>query len=260
MFETYAIYCLKRRWVDINQNLYLLIMETTISKPVNLFLEFLRKTAKEAPAKILITLAVLFIYYFVPLILLLKWHLMLSLMLIAPVFVCAAVFLTQPATTSGQLEEKQDHNSMRYLVAATIISQISVMIEWALGDNHVFVWNFSTITGAALMFCGLSLRVRTIMELGKYFDNSVRILTDHILIKTGPYSVVRHGSYSGIYILALGIAVYFSAWWGLGISVVVLGLAYHYQIEHEEKALLAAFGDDYKKYCEKTYRMFPWIW
>ncbi|KAK2466645.1 hypothetical protein APHAL10511_000903 [Amanita phalloides] len=59
------------------------------------------------------------------------------------------------------------------------------------------------LTGAAVMavplgIIGAAIRAWCYRELGKHFTYELTIRKDHNLITTGPYSVVRHPSYTGV--------------------------------------------------------------
>ncbi|KAF5325227.1 hypothetical protein D9619_009717 [Psilocybe cf. subviscida] len=54
-----------------------------------------------------------------------------------------------------------------------------------------------TIIGAAMMLSGSLIRVLTYRYLGRFFHYEASIQKNHELIVTGPYSVVRHPSYTG---------------------------------------------------------------
>ncbi|MFB9292176.1 methyltransferase family protein [Persicitalea jodogahamensis] len=98
--------------------------------------------------------------------------------------------------------------------------------EWAyFTRNHPYCWTIASGIGLAFIVGGLIVRVWAIAEIGVYFDNRVHIQKDHQLIETGHYRYVRHGSYTGVYVLAMEIAVYVSAWIGLVVSALVLGWA-----------------------------------
>ena len=62
-----------------------------------------------------------------------------------------------------------------------------------------------------LMGIGAIIRLRCYREMGKQFMARVTILKDHKLITTGPYSYVRHPSYTGGYIGLAGIAIWYTA-------------------------------------------------
>lgn len=61
--------------------------------------------------------------------------------------------------------------------------------------------------GAVSAILGNLLRQRCFQELGTLFTFEVTILPDHKLVTTGPYSYVRHPSYTGIYMTLLGPSV-----------------------------------------------------
>ncbi len=224
----------------------------------NRFLGFALKTLREVPTKLVGTAQALFVYYVVPLL----WHLdlLLSGAILVPMGACVLVFLTQPKFVLQQLFDEEDGNSMKILLGATILSQMVTVTEWAyFSKNQPYYWTIASVLGISLIGAGLLLRVWAIVELGPNFDNRVHIRKDHELIVTGPYRYIRHGSYTGVYMLAIGIAVYFSAWFSVVFSVIVLGWAYRYRIVHEEKALLSYFGDAYRDYMKKTYMLIPFL-
>jgi len=60
------------------------------------------------------------------------------------------------------------------------------------------------ICGAFVSIFGNLLRQRCFWELGALFTFEVTIQPEHTLITTGPYSIVRHPSYTGVYLTLLG--------------------------------------------------------
>ena len=233
-------------------------METKINASQNLLWAFVKQTVQDTPSKLPATLVALLLYYVLPL--LLRLDLLFSVMMIAPVIICTIVFLTQPKATPGQTKEAKDYHSMTFLIWATMISQISIVIQWAyFNTNHDFKWGLPTMGGLVLMVTGLWIRIGAIIELGKYFNNAVYIRADHELIQTGTYRYLRHGSYTGAFLVAVGIGVYFSAWWGLAATTLILGGAYCYRIIQEEKALVDHFGDTYRQYQKRTRMLIPFI-
>jgi protein-S-isoprenylcysteine O-methyltransferase Ste14 len=201
----------------------------------------------------------LVLYYVLPL--LGRLDLLFTFMLLVPMALCAVVYMTQPAATADQVNQRQDRHSMKFLIGATTVSQVSIMIDWAYFHlDHSFQLSWTTVTGFGLMQFGLGLRLWAIKELREFFTNHISIHSDHQLIQTGPFAVLRHPAYAGAYLLAIGIGLFLSSWIGVILTVTVLGAAYQYRIVQEEQALEARFGETYRTYRKKTWKMVTFIW
>ena len=59
--------------------------------------------------------------------------------------------------------------------------------------------------GLTLMVLGTWIRLMTYRYLGRFFRFEVSIQKDHELIVSGPYSVVRHPSYTGLILVYGGL-------------------------------------------------------
>ena len=60
------------------------------------------------------------------------------------------------------------------------------------------------LLGAVVVSCGAVLRLACFRALGALFTFEITISPDHTLVTAGPYSHVRHPSYTGVYALLLG--------------------------------------------------------
>jgi protein-S-isoprenylcysteine O-methyltransferase Ste14 len=111
--------------------------------------------------------------------------------------------------------------------------------------------------GLFLILAGLGVRWWAILTLKHHFTVDVAIRQDHQLIQSGPYSRVRHPSYSGALLSFLGLALVFRN--GLTLLVLLLPItaAFLWRIRIEEQALASAFPDEYPQYCRKTRRLIP---
>ncbi|GBE89902.1 hypothetical protein SCP_1702280 [Sparassis crispa] len=79
--------------------------------------------------------------------------------------------------------------------------------------------------GFSLMILATLLRVWCFVTLGPLFTYEVTIKHGHRLITSGPYSYVRHPSYSAVFLMLLGAVAtfcshgnYITEWWDHGIS------------------------------------------
>ena len=59
--------------------------------------------------------------------------------------------------------------------------------------------------GFTLTFLGTLIRLMTYRYLGRFFRFETSIQKDHELIVSGPYSVVRHPSYTGMILVLAGL-------------------------------------------------------
>lgn len=96
--------------------------------------------------------------------------------------------------------------------------------------------------------------------LGRYFTHTVMVSADQPVISTGPYRVLRHPSYTGVIMAALGIGLAAANWAGLAAVMVLILMPLVWRIHVEEKALLATLGDRYRGYAAQHKRLVPLVW
>lgn len=111
--------------------------------------------------------------------------------------------------------------------------------------------------GLILLAVGTILREWSIWVLGKYFTGQVQVRKNAKLVTTGPYSYIRHPSYTGGMLSLTGITLAVGTWFGTLIAFVLSLIAFQYRIHVEEEALQEAFGSEYEDYKNRTYKLFP---
>ena len=113
--------------------------------------------------------------------------------------------------------------------------------------------------GVVLYAVGGALRLWPVFVLGNRFSGLVAIQPGHTLVTSGVYSIIRHPSYLGMVINALGWSLAFRS--GVGVLLVALILVpLIARIRAEERLLRAQFGAEYDAYCGKTSRLIPGIY
>ena len=115
-------------------------------------------------------------------------------------------------------------------------------------------------TGLALMWAGLALRAWAIHHLRGLFRAIVVIQPDHRLVTTGPYRLLRHPSYTGALLAAVGFGVALSHWTSLLAVLAGWTVGIAYRIRVEEAALRSAFGAAYDEYSARTRRLIPLLY
>jgi len=116
------------------------------------------------------------------------------------------------------------------------------------------------LTGLALMILGIAVRAWAVRTLGRQFTYRVKILEGHRLVTTGPFRVLRHPSYAGEFLTLAGIGIGLGSWLSFLLLVMPSLTAFIHRIRVEEKALLAHFGEVYRTYQERTWRLVPFIY
>jgi protein-S-isoprenylcysteine O-methyltransferase Ste14 len=112
------------------------------------------------------------------------------------------------------------------------------------------------VTGTLLTWMGLALAIWARHHLAEYWSARVTIKEDHKLIRTGPYSHLRHPIYSGLDLAALGSALVIGKWrCVLGLCLVVAG--YWVKAKKEESMLSQQFGQAFREHQKHTGFLFP---
>ena len=95
--------------------------------------------------------------------------------------------------------------------------------------------------------------------LGHRFSGLVAIQPGHQLVTSGVYRVIRHPSYLGLLVNALGWALAFRSAVGVLLTALMLPplLA---RIRAEERMLRTQVGREYDAYCGRTSRLLPGIY
>jgi protein-S-isoprenylcysteine O-methyltransferase Ste14 len=102
------------------------------------------------------------------------------------------------------------------------------------------------------------LLIWAMSSLGKNLTDTVVTRKDHTLVRSGPYRFVRHPFYDAVALCVLANSLAAANWFlfltgGLAFALLVI------RTRREEERLLARFGDDYRKYMDRTGRFLPRI-
>ena len=118
------------------------------------------------------------------------------------------------------------------------------------------------VLGSLLYFAGLVFVLWGRLMLGKnYFVSSgigAQLFEGHQLITSGPYAIVRHPMYFGLFIMALGSLLLYHTWTTLFFaSFVPLTVL---RARREELLLAEEFGTEWQEYCKRVPQFFPRVW
>jgi protein-S-isoprenylcysteine O-methyltransferase Ste14 len=114
--------------------------------------------------------------------------------------------------------------------------------------------------GLAIVLAGAVLRDWAIVSLGRYFRREVTIEPGQRIVRRGPYRMLRHPSYTGIFLILGGFGLTFGSWVSAAVALLIVFAGTLPRIWVEERALAQAFGSDYANYASSTSRLLPHVW
>jgi protein-S-isoprenylcysteine O-methyltransferase Ste14 len=177
---------------------------------------------------------------------------------ILTVVLMAAALVSGANLNSG---EQEDRANRWVLPALGVIGLLNAFLPaytdrigfWTIGGETVR-W-----IGVALFAAGGVLRLWPFFVLGSRFSGLVAIQPGHRLVTSGIYALIRHPSYLGLLVNALGWALVFRS----GVGVVLVGLTVVplvARILSEERLLRTHFGAEYDAYSSRTWRLVPGLY
>lgn len=156
---------------------------------------------------------------------------------------------------SGQAPDVM--HTMRFYVPATVFG---VALSYRLWRPLPLTLSRGARIGALLLgapqyFAGLALMLWGRFTLGKMYDVSsslgAQLYEDHMLVKSGPFAMVRHPMYLGGILWATGAALIYRTWLVL-IIALSLPASLLSRAQREEEALAAEFGEAWEAYRRRV--------
>jgi protein-S-isoprenylcysteine O-methyltransferase Ste14 len=180
-----------------------------------------------------------------------------ALVVVTIVLSCAAAF--SPANLNrGEREDRANRWVIGVLAGIGLLAAYLPAYSdrkeiWTL-DGDAVRW-----LGVALFAIGGVLRLWPVFVLGPRFSGLVAIQPGHELMTSGIYRTIRHPSYLGLLVNALGWALAFRAVLGVLLMALMIPplLA---RMRSEEALLRLQFGDAYDAYCARTSRLLPGLY
>jgi protein-S-isoprenylcysteine O-methyltransferase Ste14 len=162
---------------------------------------------------------------------------------------------------SGDRSHARDRGSYGLIVALLFVGLTLDSVLSARLPQAAIVWRRELVffSGIGLMLAGIAFRWWAIAVLGKSFTFDVAVQSGQKVVDSGPYRYIRHPSYTGTLLTQLGIGLALGNWAGMLALLVCVAIAYAYRISVEEKALVAALGEPYRQYMQRTRRIIPFL-
>jgi protein-S-isoprenylcysteine O-methyltransferase Ste14 len=165
------------------------------------------------------------------------------------------------ANEAAKNTDSKDQGSVRVMMASMSIALVlafplAFLERWSFPKTTC---NKAFIIGMLLIVLGSFLRRYCWRTLGEYFTGDVRVRAAQPVIRTGPYSLVRHPSYSGGLLMNVGIGLALCNWLSLALLTGTAIATYLYRVRIEERVLLEALGEPYRIYMQESKRFIPYV-
>jgi protein-S-isoprenylcysteine O-methyltransferase len=155
----------------------------------------------------------------------------------------------------------KDRGSVKVMTAA-----MSTALALAFPLAFVDPWPFSEsrrqeffVLGMLLIVLGSLLRRYCWRTLGQYFTGDVQARAGQPVIRTGPYQLVRHPSYTGGMLMNVGVGLALCSPLSLTLLTVTALATYVYRVRIEEHALVDTLGEPYRAYMRECRRFIPYV-
>jgi protein-S-isoprenylcysteine O-methyltransferase Ste14 len=110
-------------------------------------------------------------------------------------------------------------------------------------------WIF--VLGAALTWAGVAFAIWARHHIGRYWSASVALKAGHELIRSGPYSKIRHPIYTGILLSTAGTALAIGRYRGI-VAFAILLVGFIAKSKKEEALLAGQFGPAFEQHRRHT--------
>jgi protein-S-isoprenylcysteine O-methyltransferase Ste14 len=157
--------------------------------------------------------------------------------------------------------DSKDSGSLRVLLGGM---WIVLLISYPLA--FVKSWMFPAraqlplyAAGVTLILLGSLLRRYCFRTLGEYFTGDVRARADQPVICTGPYTLIRHPSYTAGMMMFIGIGLALGSWVSFALLTIGSIATYWYRVSIEERALADTIGEPYREFMKERKRFIPYV-
>jgi protein-S-isoprenylcysteine O-methyltransferase Ste14 len=157
----------------------------------------------------------------------------------------------------------KDKKSTSYLGSVYVINVIILLSGFLLNHYKIFVlFDNSLIAfwGNFIMLIGLFIRVYATKTLKEYYTRILKVQTNQKIVDFGFYKYLRHPGYLGSIMIWIGAGLSSNNYIIMIIISFLTLVVYHYRMESEETMLIDAFGEAYKNYKKKSWRLIPFIY
>ena len=179
-----------------------------------------------------------------------------------PYALVVVILLGESVSLKGRADApSKDRGS--YLFLRVIQAVAYFVCFWMFGARRLpaalALGGWAVWAGAAVNVGGTIFRVWAIRTLGRFFSRAVHVSADQTVVQDGPYRLLRHPSYTGALLAALGVGLSMANLLPALLLPGAFAVGLLYRIPVEERAMLETLGDAYRDYMKRTKRLLPYV-
>ena len=172
-----------------------------------------------------------------------------------------AVYQRKAQQTRGKIEYRENRLMLLFRLGIGIPFMLLVLaymirpgiLAWAtVALPDLLQW-----LGVLLGLASLPLIWWVQEALGSNFSTTLHVRSEHTLVTQGPYRWVRHPMYTVLYMVLLAVFLLTGNWLISGVFLVSMTMIVLFRLGNEEAVMLEKFGEDYRRYMQRTGRFLP---
>jgi len=186
----------------------------------------------------------------------------LALVIVASVFAISAYYRRRARQTGETIARRREGALFVLLRAVFALPLFAAILAYLINPasmswSHFRAPDWVRWIGVATGLLAIPSARWLFRNLGRNVSETVLTKADHSLVTTGPYQWVRHPLYTtgGALLVAVGLIA--ANWFILLLATAAVVLVRVLVVPREERELIAKFGDDYRRYKQRTGAMFP---
>jgi protein-S-isoprenylcysteine O-methyltransferase Ste14 len=141
-----------------------------------------------------------------------------------------------------------------YALAISISAVVRLLAPGLPLPGPYALW---VVAGFGVALLATILRACSIRALGELFDRDGLVRTRHLLVRNGPYRVVRHPAYAANVVFALAAGIMLVNWGSVCVATFVAVAAHVPRVRFEEALLTHRFPRAYREYAHGTGLVVP---
>lgn len=156
-------------------------------------------------------------------------------------------------------EDKVERNTFLVIFAAL---SITVAAAFLLGEMRPFEALMPWLKGLGILLFGggVFLRFWGILHLKAQFTRHVTVQQGDKIVSSGPYRILRHPLYTGLLLIAVGMALFFQSIIAAVLGGALVAWSLVRRMDGEEAMLIKEFGEEYREWMKKRARLIPFIY